>query len=374
MMEIGCVDSLLFIESRWVILRKIKEQLTVAFTFPSSKLSAESQGSGYVAVAVIVKWCDAALECVRQHASSSLLSAVQMRAHVSQWLLALCSFLSINFTHEDIHLYPFRVESIQDVCMHVLRCCCLLHSEAWLRDGLGVESIDVHSLPHLNACVISVPGSVGAAPVQNIGAYGVEVKDYIHSIEVYDIENDLFQNIKNQDNVFDFGYRDSIFKKFKNKYLIISITFKLKRERDLTTKYQGLEIEDADDVKSIREKVINIRKSKLPNTRDTPNCGSFFKNPIVSKVELDNILNINKDIKYFTNGDECKLSTASLIESLVLKGYAVGGASISLNHALIIVNKERLATYEDVANLSEYIVKQVFDKYKVSLEREVNMI
>ncbi len=219
-----------------------------------------------------------------------------------------------------------------------------------------------------------IPGSVGAAPVQNIGAYGVEVKDYIHSIEVYDIEKETFENIKNQYNVFDFGYRDSIFKKFKNKYLIISVTFKLKSERDINVKYQGLDIGDGDDAKSIREKVINIRKSKLPDTRDTPNCGSFFKNPIVSKVELDNILNINKDIKYFTNGDDYKLSAASLIESLALKGYAVGGASISLNHALIMINKEKLATYEDIKNLSLHIVSKVREKYEVSLEREVNMI
>lgn len=219
-----------------------------------------------------------------------------------------------------------------------------------------------------------IPGSVGAAPVQNIGAYGVEVKDYIHSIEVYDIENNTFEILENKDNIFEFDYRDSIFKKRKNKYIILSVTFKLRKEKNKSTKYAGLEISELDDVKSIREKVIAIRKSKLPEWRDIPNCGSFFKNPIVSKISLDNVLNINKDIKYFTSGDEYKLSAASLIESLDLKAYAIGGASVSTNHALIIINENKKATFIDVKNLSEFIINKVKEGYGVILEREVNMI
>jgi UDP-N-acetylmuramate dehydrogenase len=219
-----------------------------------------------------------------------------------------------------------------------------------------------------------IPGSVGAAPVQNIGAYGVEVKDYIYNIEIYDIEKNIFQTLENKDNIFEFGYRDSIFKKYKNKYLILSVTFKLSKEKNINAKYAGLQILEIDDVKSIREKVIAIRKSKLPECKEIPNCGSFFKNPIVSKIELDKILNINKSIKYFTSGDEHKLSAAYLIESLDLKGCAMGGASISTNHALILINKNREATYKDVVDLSGLIVRKVEEKYGVILEREVNMI
>jgi UDP-N-acetylmuramate dehydrogenase len=219
-----------------------------------------------------------------------------------------------------------------------------------------------------------IPGSVGAAPVQNIGAYGVEVKDYIYNIEIYDIEKNIFQTLENKDNIFEFDYRDSIFKKHKNKYIILSITLKLRKEKNKSTKYAELEISEIDDVKSIREKVIAIRKSKLPEWRDIPNCGSFFKNPIVSKIELDKILNINKSIKYFTSGDEYKLSAAYLIESLDLKGYAMGGASISTNHALIIINEDKEATFTDVKNLSEFILNKVKEEYGVILEREVNMI
>jgi UDP-N-acetylmuramate dehydrogenase len=149
---------------------------------------------------------------------------------------------------------------------------------------------------------------------------------------------------------------------------------KLRKEKNKSTKYAELEISEIDDVKSIREKVIAIRKSKLPEWRDIPNCGSFFKNPIVSKIELDKILNINKSIKYFTSGDEYKLSAAYLIESLDLKGYAMGGASISTNHALIIINEDKEATFTDVKNLSEFILNKVKEEYGVILEREVNMI
>ena len=165
LLEIGCVDSLLFLELRWIILRKIKEHLSVAFTFHSNEISAVSPCSGDAAVVMVGKWCDAALECVRQHASSSLLSAVQMRTHVSQWLLALSSFLSMICSHEDISVASPRVENVQKICMHILRCCCVLHSEDMLRDGLGMESLDADLAPHLTPCRIFIPCSLTEACV-----------------------------------------------------------------------------------------------------------------------------------------------------------------------------------------------------------------
>lgn len=239
-----------------------------------------------------------------------------------------------------------------------------------------------------------IPGSVGASPVQNIGAYGVEVKNIISSIHVYNIEKNISEVLENsllsgsggeaatkKENNLEFEYRDSIFKKNKNKYIIISVTFKLSKIRDKSINYVGLNIQDGDTAQEIREKIIIIRKSKLPDWKVTPNCGSFFKNPIMSKKDLDCVLLKNKDLKYFEFLDlknnlelKYKLSAAQIIESLNLKGLEIGGAKVSEGHALIIINENKKASFEDVFTLSDEIIKKVYSIYNVILEREVNML
>lgn len=227
-----------------------------------------------------------------------------------------------------------------------------------------------------------IPGYVGAVPVQNIGAYGVEVKDYISSVEVYNIEKNIFEILENETeegkHFLDFGYRDSIFKKNKNKYIILSIDFKINKERNKSVKYDGLEAGESDDACSIREKIINIRKSKLPEWRDVSNCGSFFKNPLITKKDLDFVLSKNKNIKSFEVLEKSeiryKISAAQIIDSLNLKGLEMGGAKISPNHALIIINENKKATFQNVFDLSGEIINRVFIFYGIILEREVNMI
>ncbi len=241
-----------------------------------------------------------------------------------------------------------------------------------------------------------IPGTVGAAPVQNIGAYGIEVKDYIKSIEVYNIENNIFEILENnlntekkeeennivKNNNLEFEYRDSLFKKNKNKYLILSVTFLLnKNKNNKDVKYEGLDILESDNLLDIRNSIISIRKSKLPEWRDVSNCGSFFKNPIITKEELDFVLSKNKDLKYFevlgsapSLEIKYKLSSAQIIDSLNLKGLEIGGAKVSPTHALILINKNREATFQDVFSLSEEMISKVSIFYKIILEREVNMI
>ncbi len=230
-----------------------------------------------------------------------------------------------------------------------------------------------------------IPGHVGAAPVQNIGAYGVEAKDLIKNVEVYNVEKNIFEILENnllnniEENNLEFEYRDSLFKKNKNKYVILSVTFLLnKNKNNPDSKYEGLDILESDSLLEIRNKIINIRKSKLPEWKDVPNCGSFFKNPIITKEELDFILSKNKSIKYFEvickQEIKYKLSAAQIIDSLNIKGLEIGGAKVSPRHALIIINENKEATFQDVYDLSEDILSKVTSFYNIILEREVNML
>ena len=229
-----------------------------------------------------------------------------------------------------------------------------------------------------------IPGSVGASPIQNIGAYGVEVKDLISIIEVYNIEKSIFEVLENKllnedptqrENNLEFKYRDSLFKKNKNKYIIISVTFRLSNIKNKNINYARLSILESDTLKEIREKVISIRKSKLPDWKVTSNSGSFFKNPIISKKDLEYVLSKNKNLKYFEQeNNKYKLSAAELIDSLNLKGYKIGDAKVSDNHALIIINENKKATFEDVIMLSDNIIEKVKRTYGIILEREVNML
>jgi UDP-N-acetylmuramate dehydrogenase len=222
-----------------------------------------------------------------------------------------------------------------------------------------------------------IPGTVGAAPVQNIGAYGSEVKSVIDEIEALNRETLETEVFKNED--CQFGYRESIFKKsLKNKYIILNVTFKLTlKNHKLNLEYGSLNDlfrnEDNITLKQIREAVIQIRTEKLPSVEEFPNAGSFFKNPVVSlsyfnelKTKFPNL------ISYFVNNDTVKLAAGQLIDLCNWKGKQIKGVGVHYKQALVIVNYNN-ASGKDILEFSKEVEDTVFKKFGVYLEREVNL-
>ncbi|MBS1652490.1 MAG: UDP-N-acetylmuramate dehydrogenase [Bacteroidetes bacterium] len=225
-----------------------------------------------------------------------------------------------------------------------------------------------------------IPGCVGAAPMQNIGAYGVEIKDTFYSLKAIDINSGIEKIFYAKD--CNFGYRESVFKSvYKNKYCIVAVSFQLsKQSAVLNTSYGAINDElnkmgiEIPNIKNISDAVISIRNSKLPNPKIIGNAGSFFKNPEVSPEKYNTLKqNFEKIVSYpLTNGNY-KLAAGWLIEHCNLKGYSYKNAAVHDKQALVLINKGA-ASGNDIYELSEYILNKVFEKFKVKLEREVNII
>jgi UDP-N-acetylmuramate dehydrogenase len=226
-----------------------------------------------------------------------------------------------------------------------------------------------------------IPGNVGASPMQNIGAYGVEIKDIFHSLEAYHIEENIIVTFDNAD--CEFGYRESIFKKqFKNQFIILNVTFKLSKQPHIQTSYGVIEQELANmgvkelSNKSIAQAVINIRSSKLPNPQLIGNAGSFFKNPTVGESTMQILLNSFPSIPHFVNKKstfEYKIPAAWLIEQCGWKGYRNNDAGCHINQPLVLVNYGN-ASGNEIFELSTKIIETVKNKFNIILEREVNII
>jgi UDP-N-acetylmuramate dehydrogenase len=224
-----------------------------------------------------------------------------------------------------------------------------------------------------------IPGNVGASPMQNIGAYGVEVKDRFHSLEAYEIENG---NLKTFDAAScQFGYRESIFKQtVKGKYIILNVTFRLFKRSKLNTTYGAIADELAKlgisnpGINDVSRAVINIRNSKLPNPAELGNAGSFFKNPLISASQFELLQGSHPDIPHYPapNGD-VKLAAGWLIEHAGWKGKRLGNCGMHAKQALVLVNYGG-ATGEEIWAHSEAVKNEVYAKYGVELEREVNII
>lgn len=249
--------------------------------------------------------------------------------------------------------------------------------ENWDNFVRKTVDMDLSGIEALSA----IPGTVGAGPVQNIGAYGSEVKDTILEVEVYDIENKKIKKISNAD--CKFGYRDSIFKnEAKGKYVIVSVIYRLSKimQHSKTLSYPGVlkyfeerGIKEP-NLKEIRQAIIEIRKSKLPNPNETPNVGSFFKNPIVLNEIANKIKNNFPDVKFFPVGqDYTKIPAGWLIENVGLKGKTFGKVSIFDKNALVLVNSNN-ANFEDVISTKNEIIKTVKDKFGIILEQEPEII
>jgi UDP-N-acetylmuramate dehydrogenase len=221
-----------------------------------------------------------------------------------------------------------------------------------------------------------IPGSVGASPMQNIGAYGVEIKDFFHSLTAIEIETGKKRLFTNSE--CEFGYRESVFKhKLKNKFIITSVTFKLSKTPQFKTSYGAIQEElnpnETLSIRAISEAVIRIRQSKLPNPADLGNAGSFFKNPVVSINLLRTIQEKFPHIPNYPQNDyESKLPAGWLIEQAGWKGKRVGNVGMHEKQALVLVNYGG-ANGQELLEHSERVINSVKEKFDVLLEREVNI-
>lgn len=226
-----------------------------------------------------------------------------------------------------------------------------------------------------------IPGSVGASPMQNIGAYGVEVKDSITEVEAIEIKSGQRVQFSNAECQFD--YRSSIFKtSHRNRYFIVGVQFKLSKTPKFKTSYGAIKEElsrlgisdDNLSIKAISQAVINIRQSKLPDPKEIGNSGSFFKNPIVDKEQYAMLQKEYPEIPgYEQNNGSVKLAAGWLIEKAGWKGFKRGNYGVHEKQALVLVNYGG-ASGEEILQLSEEILQDVAAKFQVRLEREVNII
>ncbi|MEN8745351.1 MAG: UDP-N-acetylmuramate dehydrogenase [Polaribacter sp.] len=225
-----------------------------------------------------------------------------------------------------------------------------------------------------------IPGNVGTSPIQNIGAYGVEVKDCITKVEALEIATNKLVSFSNE--ACNFGYRNSIFKnEVKGKYILTSVSFRLTtKNHQLTTSYGAIENELAvqkikiPTLKNISDAIIRIRKSKLPDPKEIGNSGSFFKNPVISKKQFLRLQKENPSIpNYPVSETEIKVPAGWLVEQSGFKGKRFGDAGVHEKQALVLVNYGS-ATGIEIFQLAEKIQQTVFKKFEIALEIEVNVV
>ncbi len=258
----------------------------------------------------------------------------------------------------DAHIF---VKAAAGVVWHQLVQYCI--SNNWA----GVENLSL------------IPGCVGASPIQNIGAYGVELKDVFYSLEAFSIHEKKLLTLHLND--CEFGYRDSVFKRqLKNQLVITSVTFKLNKQPVFKTSYGAIEQELEKmkvhelSIKAISQAVVNIRSSKLPNPAVLGNAGSFFKNP---EIDADKFEQLKTDFPtiaaYPLANGNYKLAAGWLIEECGWKGKTIGNCGVHQHQALVLVNYGG-ATGAEIFDLSTKIVESVQHQFGVRLEREVNIL
>jgi UDP-N-acetylmuramate dehydrogenase len=258
------------------------------------------------------------------------------------------------------------------------------HQEVFVEAGAGEVWNDL-----VNFCVAReyagienlslIPGSVGASPIQNIGAYGVELKDVLYSCRAFEIGSGEFRTFTNED--CRFGYRDSIFKnELKEKFIIVSVKFRLSLIPNINLKYGAIEQEltnrniSQPTIKDVSQVVSHIRVSKLPDPSTIGNAGSFFKNPVIGTEQFQQLQSKFPEVVNYPAGDGLiKLAAGWLIEQCGWKGKVVGNTGTWKNQSLVLVNHGG-ATGTEVYSLSSQIIDSVYTKFGVLLEREVNII
>lgn len=225
-----------------------------------------------------------------------------------------------------------------------------------------------------------IPGNVGTSPIQNIGAYGVELKDTFHSCDALNLETLNIETFTNAD--CKFGYRNSIFKQEgKGKYIILSVVFKLtSKNHVLHTNYGAITSElermniSKPTIHEVSKAVISIRQSKLPDPKEIGNSGSFFKNPIITKASFLKLQgNFSNAPHYEVSDDEVKVPAGWLIETAGFKGKTLGNYGVHKNQALVLVNYGG-ATGHDILRLSKLIQDTVLRLFEITIEAEVNIV
>lgn len=225
-----------------------------------------------------------------------------------------------------------------------------------------------------------IPGTVGAAPIQNIGAYGVEVKDHIHQVECFDLYSQKFVQLNRNDCKFD--YRDSLFKQQgKRRYVITAVQFWLDKNfhpklhygdlaQTISKQYQHQTI----TAQMVAETICQIRRHKLPDPNQIGNVGSFYKNPIIPAKQAQQLQQQYPNIPYYPqHNGKVKIAAAWLIDQCGLKGQQIGGAAVHQQQALVLINQNH-ATAQDVAHLSDYICQTVQQRFGIALETEPNWL
>jgi UDP-N-acetylmuramate dehydrogenase len=254
----------------------------------------------------------------------------------------------------------------------------------WVKAGGGVNwhEFVLHCI-HQNWAGIEnlslIPGSVGAAPMQNIGAYGVEIKNVFHELEAVEISSGKIKTFSNKE--CQFGYRESVFKRaLKGQYLISSVIFKLDKKPTFKTSYGAItnELENMKvtelSIQAISNAVINIRQNKLPDPKVTGNAGSFFKNPVVPISLAENIKKEYPEAAaYPVDDNSMKLAAGWLIDKAGWKGKTYGNYGVHPKQALVLVNYGG-ATGQNIYDLSTEILTDIKSKFGVELEREVNIV
>ena len=240
----------------------------------------------------------------------------------------------------------------------------VLHSIA--QDWAGLENLSL------------IPGTVGASPMQNIGAYGVEIKDVFDSLQAMHRETLEMHSFDAE--ACRFGYRESVFKQtFKDQFVITSVTFRLSKTPNFHLEYGAIREVlaangiDQPSIRAISDAVIQIRKSKLPDPKEIGNAGSFFKNPTIPNAQFDALKASYPSIPGYPSAEGVKVAAGWLIEQTGWKGKRIGEVGVHAKQALVLVNYGG-GTGEEIKKLSEQIQASVYDKFGVQLQAEVNFI
>jgi UDP-N-acetylmuramate dehydrogenase len=255
-------------------------------------------------------------------------------------------------------------------------------SNSWLSVGAGVNWHELvswtlkHNLPGFENLAL-IPGTVGAAPIQNIGAYGVEIGEYIDSIEAFDSAAHAFVTLPKE--ACRFAYRDSYFKQNPNRFILTKVIFKLPKSWQARLQYADLAKQFAESntrpsAKQIFDAVCTIRSNKLPDPKVIGNAGSFFQNPIVSTEQCEQLSKQFPNlVSYPDSNDTRKLAAGWLIDQCGFKGKRVGPVGVYEKQALVLVNHGG-GTSTDILNLAKSIQEEVLEKFGVQLEIEPNIL
>lgn len=307
---------------------------------------------------------------------ADLKKALELKGYPSLFVLGGGSNMLITNDLENLVLY-INIKGIEVVSENddeaIIKVCA---GENWHNLVLWTLEHDYGGLENLSL----IPGNTGTAPIQNIGAYGVELKDTFVSCEAMEITSQKLKTFTKEE--CQFGYRDSYFKnEGLGKYIITSVSFKLtKRNHRLNVAYGAIVSElqnngiTSPGIKDVSNAVISIRKSKLPDPKELGNSGSFFKNPVLDRQQFDNFNKLYPNAPfYIVSEDEFKIPAGWLIEQCGFKGKRFGDAGVHKKQALVLVNYGN-ASGGEIIELAENIIASVERKFGISITPEVNII